>query len=88
MRSPIYVIVRTSRAGRLYFCGAPPDKPGRTLPVAGWTPDQQRARAYATFAEVSRDVRRLRETELTLEAHGHTIEVETEPIEDGPEDSR
>ncbi len=88
MRSRTYVIVRTSRAGRLYFCGDPPDKPGRTLPVAGWTPDQQRARAYATLDEVTWDVRRLRETELTLEAHGHTIEVEAEPIEDEPEDSR
>lgn len=88
MRSPTYVIVRTSRAGRLYFCGDPPDKPGRTLPVAGWTPDQQRARAYATLDEVARDVRRLREAGLTLEAHGHTLEVETEPIEDQSEDSR
>jgi hypothetical protein len=84
----MYVILRTSGAGRLYFCGDPPDKPGRTLPVAGWTPDQQHARAYGTLDEVTRDVRRLRETGLTLEAHGHTIEVEPEPIEAEPEDSR
>jgi hypothetical protein len=84
----MYVIVRTSRAGRLYFCGDPPDKPGRTLPMAGWTPDQQHARVYATFDEVARDVRRLRESELTLEAHGHTIEVVTAPTEDESEDSR
>ena len=75
----MYIIVRANQIDRLYYCGDPTDKPGRTLPVAGWTADRQRARVYITLDEAARHIERLRETELTLEAHGYKCAVEPLP---------
>ena len=76
----MYAIVRANRIERLYYCGDPIDKPGRTLPVAGWTPDRRRAREYATLGEAVCAIHRLREGDLTLEAHGYTIAIEAEGL--------